>query len=151
MSKVDMSNFMGVIQATKQNEKGLVFSGDHMPSGNPVVAPGATLAELMSDKSMAEQWYESIRGTYEREQAERDHARSIGDTPDLVINGADGAAPEPARSAVAAQVDSRTLEEELQARQEEWEVRVYELRPALAEAERELTNVEAALAAIRGT
>ena len=148
MSDVNMSDFMGVLQASVQTETGIMFPGANMPSGNPVVAEGVTMAELMTDKGMAETWYESIKGAYEREKEERDHASSTADTPDLVIRGHDDAPGESGGGEVAAQVGGRTLEEELQARQEEWQARVHELGPALEEAVRNLTNVEAALAAI---
>ena len=55
MSKVDIGNFMGVIQATKNVEGGIEFPGEHMPSGRPVVSKGVTTGTIMGDKSMAEQ------------------------------------------------------------------------------------------------
>lgn len=160
MAKVDIDNFMGVIQATQQTEDGLRFPGEHMLSGKPVTAAGVTLAEVMSDRGMAEQWHAAIKETYEREKDERDNPRSNADTPDLVIRGQDGdaddgqggASPAPVHPAEAkAELPEATsLEEILAARFEKWDARVQELEPMLEEARTERSKARKALDAISG-
>jgi hypothetical protein len=112
--KVDIKNFMGVLGATVQTPDGIEFSGEYMPSGIPVKSPGVTLDVLMADRSMAEQWWNSIVGQHEREKEQRNHAVRTGDTPDLVIRGQDGSTSELAGSSSAAKVGPAEAEEELQ-------------------------------------
>ena len=114
MEKVDIGNFMGVLKATVQTEDGIMFPGDHMISGKPVVAEGVTMQQVMSDKEMAMTWHESIRGAYEREKEQRNHETRAANTPDLVIGGQDGNAGDGGGSPVPAQVDPAQAQEELQ-------------------------------------
>lgn len=147
MNKLDIGNFMGVIGATVQDEQGLRFSGAHMPSGKDVVAPGAKLSDLMTNREMAQTWYDTIRSTHEREKKEADHASSTADTPDLVIRGEDGPAAEPRGVEAPTEVRIPTFEEELQDRYARWDTVVLDLEPRLAlammEREKVLTAMEA--------
>ena len=111
--KVDIKNFMGVIQSTKQTDTGIEFSGAYMPSGNPVTAPGVTMAQLMKDKGIAEQWHQSIVGQYEQEKEQINRERRKADTPDLVIRGQDGDANDGGGSNAAAAFHQEEVEEEL--------------------------------------
>ena len=114
MEKVDIANFMGVLQATVNTENGIEFPGRFMPSGNPVTSPGVTMAQVMSDKGMAQQWHESIRSQYEREEDERNNPTRKTDAPDLVIRGEAPAAGDGAGSPGPATVPPAQAEEELQ-------------------------------------
>lgn len=147
MRKLDIGNFMGVIGATTQDEQGLRFSGDFMPSGKDVVAPGSTLAELMSNRDMAQTWFETIRSTHEREKEEANHASSTRDTPDLVIQGGIGAPDDDSASTPSTEVRIPTFEEELQSRYTRWDQVVLDLEPrlslAMEEREKVLTAMEA--------
>ncbi len=154
--KVDVKNFMGVLRATEQTETGIRFDGRHMPSGRPVTAAGVTKAQLMTDKEMAQTWHDSIVGTYEREENERNHKARTADTPELVIRGQDGDAPDPGRSSAPVEVHHESIEAELQARAESWRSRLERLEhekgllvAQIAEASKNLTKAEAALDAIR--
>ena len=111
--KIDIKNFMGVIRATEQTEDGVRFPGALMPSGNPVVGPGASLAQLMSDKAMAETWHQSIVGQYESEKEEANHSSRTADTPDLVIGGEDGDAGDGGRGSAPVEVHREEVETEL--------------------------------------
>jgi hypothetical protein len=160
VSKLDIDNFMGVIQATQQTEDGLVFPGEYMISGKPVTAPGATLAHLMSDRGIAEQWFQSIKDTYEREKDERDNPRSEETAPDLVIRGADadagdregGGSPATVPPAAVEEElpEAATLEEILELRMDGWKREIDRLRPELAVAEQEYAKAVAAWEAING-
>ena len=157
--KVDIKNFMGVIKSTQQTEDGLLFPGAYMPSGNPVVGPGATLAMLMKDKGMAEQWHQSIVGQYESEKEQVNHERSKADTPDLVIGGQDGDADNGGGGVEAAAVHreepkaelskgARSITEELTARRDTLRVSYEDLAKEYFDLEAELKRVETALAAL---
>lgn len=153
------SSFMGVINATKQDEKGILIPGECMPSGKPVRAEGVKLDQLLKGqdaRAMAEQWFNSVKGQYERELEERDHQTSTRDVPDLVIGGGDTAAPEPERGEVANPPAGASLEEELQARCTRWAEAVERLDSRLADLEAErreahdqLIKCEKALDAVR--
>lgn len=156
MAKVDVGNFMGVIQATENTDDGIRFPGEHMFSGNPVTAPGVTVQELMTDKGMAQQWHQSIMETYEREKDETNQARSEEDTPDLVIRGEAGDAQDGGRGPEPAPVHHQSLEEELQGRYARWENECDQLKARLVsvedeyrEAKKQLAKCETALDAIR--
>lgn len=155
--KVDINNFMGVIGATIDTEDGIVFPGENMISGNAVTSAGVTKAQLMTDKGLATQWFESIKATYEREETERDHAASVRNVPELSFVGGDTTPAESGGDARTEAAASQTLEEELQARQERWasimERAVASQQAAdaqFAEALAQLKKIEAALDAIRG-
>lgn len=153
------NSFMGVLNATVEDERGILIPGELMPSGNPVRADGVQKIMLQAGenaRSMAEQWFESVRGTYEREKEERDHAVSTADVPDLAIGGEDPAPRERGPSVPAARSSDQTIEEELQARLAKWEERLeraeWEMDTARKdrdEARKQVAKCEAALDAIR--
>lgn len=123
-SEFNYSSFMGVIAATQQDEKGILIPGHLMPSGRPVRAEGVAKHQLMQGqdaKNMAMQWFESVKGQYEREEEERDREASKPDVPELVIGGGDTTPREPDPSPPAAEEAPQTLEAELQARAARWE------------------------------
>jgi hypothetical protein len=150
MARVDIGNFMGVINATTQDEDGIRFSGEHMPSGKDVVAKGVTLGQLTSDRGMAETWFETIKGTHEREKEQINHERSTQDTPDLVIRGKDGGPQDGGGGEPPARVYPASIEEELQARQEALRKEYEVLAERYFSLEEELRRVTVALEAITG-
>lgn len=158
-SEFNYTSFMGVLNATVEDERGILIPGELMPSGNPVRAEGVKKIQLMQGeaaRSMAEQWAESVRGQYEREKEEANHETSTADVPDLVIGGEDPAPAERGRSVASAPSSDQTIEEELQARLAKWEERLeraeFEMDSARAdakEAKAQVAKIEAALDAIR--
>lgn len=123
-TEFNYSSFMGVIGETREDKDGIYIPGELMPSGHPVRAKGVKKHMLMQGedaKNMAMQWFESVKGAYEREEEERDREASKPDVPELVIGGADSDSRDPGTSPSAEAPVVQTLEEELQARCERWQ------------------------------
>lgn len=149
------NSLMAVIGATVQGEDGIRIPGELMPSGNPVVAKGATMQDL-ADYSKAEQWFEAVKETYERESDEKNQERS--EVPVPTESGGRDDNPGPADAggdSVVAEPHLQALEAELQARRARWEtylercqVELDALASDVKNARRELAKLDAALAAM---
>lgn len=152
------ASFMGVLNATQQDDRGVFIPGELMPSGKPVRAEGVKKAQLMSGDSarqMAETWVNAVRSTYEREAEEKNHQVSTADVPELVIGGADRAPAERGPSVPPAGVPDQTIEAQLQASAAVWRARVERLEferetvsNDLRAASAQLAKIEAALLAV---
>lgn len=154
---IDIGSFMQVLNNTYEIDDGIEFPGHAMPSGRPVQSKGVTKATLMSSRELAQQWFEAVKGQYEREESEADQEGSYGDLSGPAVQGPDTntgvarADESPKAQAYA------TVEEELAAREAEWNARVDARRAALErqkelydESVRELRAVRRALKAVRG-
>ena len=154
---IDINSFMQVVNGSYDTDEGLEFPGTEMPSGKPLRAAGAKKSDIMTNREMAELWFNSIRSQYAREEEEADHKASVADIPEIVVGGANRGPDQPRTYAEPAQEAHRSLEEELQARHARWLKVVDRADEQIARstAERDaaygqLMKVEAALDAVRG-
>jgi len=150
------SSLMAVLQATVEDDTGVYIPGEMMPSGKPIRATGVTRRDLMK-REMTEQWFDAVRGTYEREIDEANHTAVTSDLPDLVIRGEDTAPEQPRRSEATATSTDEDIEETLQRHAEEIGERLKEVLFIINERTdfmavllKQHTKIKAALAAMRG-
>lgn len=131
------SSMMDVIRQTVQDDNGLRIPGELMPSGKPVTAAGATLDLLMSNRDIAEKWFESVKGQYEREKDEANQPRS---QPPADVDASQGSAPTARIGNGVPNTEEggqASLKETLQARSAYIRLRSSELHALLADAEAE--------------
>jgi len=114
METVNVASFMQVIGATQEDDRGLIFPSCYMPDNKPVRSDGVTKQMLMTDKGIAEGWYESIRSTYERLNSEADTIGSIEDVPTIIGGGEDPKAGEYGAVARGQKTTVQTIKEKLQ-------------------------------------
>ena len=155
---LEYNSFTDVLAKTKQDGEGIFIPGELMPSGKPVRAGGAELAALRTNKDLAEQWFNAVKGQYEREEEERDQPSGRSDAPRPSSEGRDPYSPEPRRNDETAQNSGKTIEEELQERVESAikraENAAHNAKEAHLEAvacEKEVAKLQAALTAVRAT
>jgi len=117
MGDVDVNSFMQVLNATFDTDEGIEFPGAEMPSGRSVTATEATKSMLMGNRSMATQWFESVKAQYEREESEAIARSERAGVPELTYVGEGNDTRQPASHAAPETHLAKTIEEELLGRQ----------------------------------